>query len=52
MVFKFEILLRSDNWKKVPQKEREKMGLNFENDGEFWWAKIILLKKKIKYLLE
>lgn len=26
----------SPEWKKVPKSEREKMGLNFDNDGEFW----------------
>lgn len=26
----------SDEWKRVPKSEREKMGLNFDDDGEFW----------------
>lgn len=26
----------SDEWKQIPKSEREKMGLNFEDDGEFW----------------
>lgn len=26
----------SPEWKKVPKNEREKMGLNFDDDGEFW----------------
>jgi calpain-5 len=28
--------LSSDSWNKVPQKERDRMGLNYEDDGEFW----------------
>ncbi|XP_070538573.1 calpain-5-like [Ptychodera flava] len=28
----------SDEWKKVSQKEREKMGLTFDDDGEFWMS--------------
>lgn len=27
---------RSDHWNRVPEREREKMGLNFDEDGEFW----------------
>lgn len=27
----------SDEWKRVPKSEREKMGLNFDDDGEFWY---------------
>jgi len=27
---------RSEHWNKVPKSEREKMGLNFDDDGEFW----------------
>lgn len=26
----------SPEWKKVPKSERDKMGLNFDDDGEFW----------------
>ena len=26
----------SEEWKKVPHKEREKLGLKVEDDGEFW----------------
>lgn len=26
----------SDEWKRVSKSEKEKMGLNFEDDGEFW----------------
>lgn len=26
----------SDSWNRVPQKERDRMGLNYEDDGEFW----------------
>lgn len=26
----------SDEWRRVPKSERDKMGLNFEDDGEFW----------------
>lgn len=27
----------SDEWRRVTKGEREKMGLNFEDDGEFWY---------------
>ena len=27
---------KSENWNRVPQKERERMGLNYDEDGEFW----------------
>ncbi len=27
---------QSENWNKVPKKERERMGLNYDDDGEFW----------------
>ena len=27
---------RSDHWNRVPAREREKMGLNYDDDGEFW----------------
>ena len=26
----------SEQWTRVPKNEREKMGLNFDEDGEFW----------------
>ena len=26
----------SDEWRRVPKSERERMGLTFEDDGEFW----------------
>lgn len=26
----------SEEWRRVPRSEREKMGLTFEDDGEFW----------------
>jgi calpain-5 len=26
----------SDDWNRLPNSEREKIGLNFEDDGEFW----------------
>ena len=27
---------RSEEWNKVPKKERDKLGLKVEDDGEFW----------------
>lgn len=27
---------KSEHWNKVPKSEREKMGLNYDDDGEFW----------------
>jgi imidazoleglycerol phosphate synthase glutamine amidotransferase subunit HisH len=29
-------LCRSEEWNKVPKKERDKLGLKVEDDGEFW----------------
>jgi hypothetical protein len=26
----------SEEWKKVPQKEKDKLGLKVDDDGEFW----------------
>ena len=26
----------SEEWKKLKQSDREKLGIVFENDGEFW----------------
>lgn len=26
----------SEEWKRVPKSERDKMGLTFDDDGEFW----------------
>lgn len=34
-----ELLFSSDpEWKKIPQSEREKAGIVFEEDGEFWFV--------------
>ena len=30
------LYFRSPEWNKVTQAEREKLGLTFEDDGEFW----------------
>ncbi len=27
---------KSEAWNRVPKSERDKMGLNFDEDGEFW----------------
>ena len=27
---------QSENWQRVPKSEREKLGLDFDDDGEFW----------------
>lgn len=26
----------SEEWKRVPKSERERLGLTFDDDGEFW----------------
>ena len=31
-------MCRSEEWKKIPAKEREKMDLKIDDDGDFWWA--------------
>ncbi len=33
----------SNEWKRVPKNERDKMGLTFDDDGEFWFDCIFLL---------
>jgi calpain-5 len=33
----------SNEWKRVPKHERDKMGLTFDDDGEFWFDCIFLL---------
>jgi len=30
------LLNSSEEWKKLKQSDREKLGIVFENDGEFW----------------
>ena len=32
----------SEEWKKLKQSDREKLGIVFENDGEFWSVHLFL----------
>ena len=32
--------LSSEEWKKLKASDREKLGIVFENDGEFWWVQL------------
>ena len=33
---------RSDEWKKVPAKEKEKMNIKIDDDGDFWSVSVTL----------
>lgn len=30
------LYIRSEEWSKISKSDREKIGLTFEDDGEFW----------------
>ena len=30
----------SDEWQKITKSDREKIGLTFDNDGEFWSVRL------------
>lgn len=39
-IFEF-IIFSSEEWKKLKSSDREKLGIVFENDGEFWLVHVL-----------
>jgi hypothetical protein len=33
---KFDLLFRSPEWNSISDRERQRLGLTFQDDGEFW----------------
>ena len=40
---------RSEEWNKVPKKERDKLGLKIEDDGEFWLVPVVQIRMCLAY---